>query len=98
MDKLVKFYQSKEWRTLRLKAIKRDHNECVVCRREGKYHVCQNVHHIHEVKERPDLALDLNNIECICIVHHNMIHERYQPKEFCKEKNKFNNFDSTEKW
>ena len=58
-DRLVKFYQSPKWRRLREKAMKRDHYECQECRRLGKYHRVENVHHIKEVKDRPDLALGL---------------------------------------
>ena len=61
-DRLVKFYQSPKWLRLREKAMKRDHYECQECRRLGKYHRVENVHHIKEVKDRPDLALDLDNL------------------------------------
>lgn len=97
-DKLVKFYKCKEWRSLRAKALKRDHYECVMCRAEGKYHRAENVHHILEVKERPDLALTFSNIECICIKHHNFIHDRYQPIVRTKPEDKFSNFNATERW
>lgn len=30
--KLMKFYKSKEWRELRLKALKRDNYECQMCK------------------------------------------------------------------
>uniref|UniRef100_UPI0035C8D201 HNH endonuclease n=1 Tax=Bacillus sp. Xin1 TaxID=2740676 RepID=UPI0035C8D201 len=36
-DKLMKFYKSKEWRQLRLKALKRDNYECQRCKSKGKY-------------------------------------------------------------
>ena len=65
-DRMVKFYQSPKWRRLREKAMKRDHYECQECRRLGKYHRVENVHHIKEVKDRPDLALDLDNL-WICV-------------------------------
>ena len=97
-DRLVKFYQCPEWRKLRLRALRRDNYECVKCRAEGKYHKAENVHHIKEVKLRPELALDFNNIECICIRHHNEEHDRYQPKEIKEKKKTFTNFDSEERW
>lgn len=97
-DNMIPFYKSREWRTLRAKALRRDHYECVLCRGEGKYHRAENVHHIHEVKRRPELALDITNIECICIRHHNAIHDRYQPMERKPVESKFTNFDASERW
>ena len=35
-DNLMKFYKSKEWRQLRLKAMKVDNYECRHCRERGK--------------------------------------------------------------
>ena len=73
-DKLVKFYQSKSWRSLRLEALERDNNECQTCKRYGKVGEAQNVHHIKTVKEFPMLALSLSNLESICIKCHNNEH------------------------
>lgn len=77
-DKLVKFYQSKEWRSLRLKALQRDNYECQECKRQGKVGEAQNVHHIKEVKQFPELALVLDNTESICIPCHNYEHKRLE--------------------
>jgi 5-methylcytosine-specific restriction enzyme A len=75
-DKLIPFYKCREWRSLRLEALERDNNECQECKRKGKYKRAQNVHHLVEVKDRPDLALTLDNLECVCIPCHNAIHEK----------------------
>jgi 5-methylcytosine-specific restriction enzyme A len=92
-DKLVKFYQSKAWRGLRLKALQRDNYECQVCKRRGKVSPAQNVHHIKEVKQYPELALVLDNLESICIPCHNEEHDRL--KDYQKPKQKFWN---DERW
>ena len=99
-DRLVKFYQSPPWRKLRQKAMKRDHYECQMCRALGRYHKVENVHHIKEVKDRPDLALDINNLMCLCIDHHNEVHERYMTIAEKKQKklDSFKNFDPSERW
>lgn len=81
-----------------MRALKRDHFECVICKAQGKYHQAENVHHIQELKERPDLALDYDNIECICIRCHNKIHDRYQPIVRVSAVDKFGNFNATERW
>lgn len=99
-DKLVKFYQSAKWRRLREKAMRRDNYECQMCRRLGKYHKVENVHHVQEVKDRPDLALEINNLMCLCIEHHNEVHERYITTADKQENNvnSFSNFDASERW
>lgn len=97
-DRMVKFYQCKQWRKLRKKALVRDHNECVMCRKSGKYHRCENVHHIQEVKLRPDLALSLDNLMCLCIEHHNEVHDRYQANDNIKQVEPFKNFNPVERW
>lgn len=92
-DKLVKFYQWCEWRKMRLEALERDHYECQICKRKGRYRRAQNVHHIKEVKSRPDLALTLDNLESVCIKCHNEIHGKE-----CNLKNKQKPFVNEERW
>lgn len=99
-DKMVKFYQSKQWRSVRAKRLKLDHNECQRCKLQGKYTKAKNVHHKKEVKKFPELALELENTESLCIVHHNEEHDRYvisSKKKQTKLEN-FKNFDPTERW
>ncbi len=80
-NKLIPFYQCKEWRQLRLLALERDNYECQVCKRRGKYRQARNVHHLKEVKDRPDLALTLENLESVCIQCHNEIHDKRLKKD-----------------
>ena len=56
-DKMVKFYQSKEWTTLRTKVLQEHHYECMYCRQQGRIRRADTVHHVNHVKDRPDLAL-----------------------------------------
>ncbi|MGX7199211.1 HNH endonuclease [Enterococcus nangangensis] len=97
---LKKFYDCARWRKLRREAIKRDNNECQMCKHLGRYHRVENVHHIKEVKDRPDLALDINNLICLCVDHHNEVHDRYLSIEEKKQKKleSFKNFDPRERW
>ncbi|MGW8050195.1 HNH endonuclease [Enterococcus dispar] len=99
-DRLKVFYDSAKWRHLRQRAMKRDHYECQMCKALGRHHKVENVHHIKEVKDRPDLALTLDNLICLCIDHHNEVHERYMTIAEKKQKklNSFKNFDPTERW
>lgn len=91
--KLMKFYKSKEWRALRVKALQRDNYECQRCKSKGKYKPAENVHHIKEVKTHPQLALDLDNLQCLCIRCHNEVHDRLDRTQ--KKERKFMN---EERW
>ncbi|AVP48417.1 HNH endonuclease [Bacillus thuringiensis] len=79
-DNIIKFYKHPYWRrNIRIKALERDNGECQECKRKGKYSKGRNVHHIKELRDRPDLAYILSNLETLCIQCHN--------KEHGKEKN-----------
>lgn len=86
-----RFYNSAAWNGpngVRRRALKRDNFECQQCKREGYVHVDSikvegerkaielNVHHIKEIESHPELALELNNLETLCIYHHNEIHKK----------------------
>lgn len=117
-DKLIKFYQSRAWRTLRLKALKRDNYECQECKRQGLVYSTPvdargvalpsddkkennknnnrkslHVHHKKEVKDYPELALVLDNLETLCQQCHNGMHDRL--KDYNKKKQPFIN---EERW
>lgn len=99
-NKLKIFYDSARWRHLRQQAMNRDNYECQMCKAIGRHHKVENVHHIQEVKDRPDLALTLDNLICLCIEHHNEVHERYMTIAEKKQKklDSFQNFDPAERW
>jgi 5-methylcytosine-specific restriction enzyme A len=97
-----KFYNSIEWQRLRHNALKRDNFECQECKRQGMVHVDSmksegerksiqlNVHHIMEIELHPEEALNLSNLETVCLYHHNLIHDR----RFNSKKAKWND----ERW
>ena len=61
------FYQSREWRELRWKAIKKSDGKCVYCGRSRTSHgIVIHVDHIQPRSKRPDLALDINNLQITC--------------------------------
>ena len=70
---LIKFYKSKDWKDLRIVKLESDPC-CEVCLRRGIVRPAGNVHHRKEVREYPDLALDLDNLESLCIGCHNRTH------------------------
>jgi len=85
-----KFYDSDEWKSLREEVKKRDNYECQKCKRNGYVTIDTNeysesakrkkiqlvVHHIKELEDYPELALDMDNLETLCVNCHNRIHGR----------------------
>lgn len=63
------FLQTPEWRRIRYDALRTNDGRCELCGRnkhqlaEGEY---LNVDHIHSRKARPDLALEITNLEVLC--------------------------------
>lgn len=105
LEQKKKFYGSAVWtgeNGLRNQALKRDNYECQECKRQGKVHLDSvkvegerktielNVHHKYEIEDYPNLALVLDNLETLCLFHHNEIHG----KSFVKKKSKWQD----EKW
>lgn len=70
------FYTSPVWRKLRKQALMRDGGMCVACMERFRlgYSVKPNratmVHHVQPIAERPDLALDINNLRSLCAECH----------------------------
>lgn len=89
----LKFYKSKEWKHKRLEIIERDNHECQYCKELGKLTIENKVdtiadsedqaktplevHHIEELKSKPELGLDDDNLITLCINCHNVEHERF---------------------
>ena len=60
-----KFYKSSTWEKKRLEILERDNYECQVCKEEGGFAPATTVHHILHLENRPDLALDDDNLLCL---------------------------------
>lgn len=73
-DNIIKFYKWKEYIVIRTAAKKRDNNECQLCKAQGKHSTYGACHHIQEVKDYPELALSLKNVQIVCKMHHNQLH------------------------
>ncbi|MGI6634192.1 MAG: HNH endonuclease [Christensenellales bacterium] len=54
-----KFYKSMEWERLRLQVLRMDHFECQRHKERGRYKRANTVHHVLELKDRPDLATSI---------------------------------------
>lgn len=64
------FYKSGPWRRLRA-AFLAEHPLCVDCRKTGRLTPAEHVHHLLERKDRPDLALEWDNLQALCPPCHN---------------------------
>lgn len=104
-----RFYNSKAWRDLREQALKRDNYECVMCKEEGKFtidsvkvkgerkKIVLNVDHKYPIEHYPKLALVLDNLQTLCIYHHNLKEGRIEQLKRNQFKKRNNKWDD-ERW
>ena len=59
------FYRSKEWKTLR-EYMLRSNPLCEKCLEDLIITPATDVHHIVDIKYKPHLRLDINNLQCLC--------------------------------
>ncbi len=58
--------------------LERDHYQCQRC----QMRTATVVHHMIPLKERPDLATEMDNLESLCAICHNRVHEeKGRPKD-----------------
>lgn len=76
----VKFYQSKEWKTLRAVKLSQENYMCEECKKQDKVSLAVDVHHIEPVSKAWDKRLDINNLKCLCVECHNKAHNRWSKK------------------
>lgn len=75
-NNLHSFYASRTWQRLAAATRTAQHNECQRCKARGIYKPCDVVHHKKYVKIFPELAMDENNLECLCFKCHEDEHDR----------------------
>jgi 5-methylcytosine-specific restriction protein A len=69
-----RFYQSREWRALRLFVLRRDRWKCVLCGRGVYAKGTARVDHIRTRKEAPHLERDPRNLRTLCVWCDNQRH------------------------
>ena len=84
--KIELFYQTEDWKELREEVLDIFYNECQECLKKGIYTKADCVHHVNEVKNRPDLALSRYytdregkkqpNLVPLCNQCHNNVHDK----------------------
>lgn len=86
--KLYRFYKTDEWLNLRDQVMRDNHYECSMCKQKqpAVYTRAEHVHHVNEVRRRPELALSRtyrdalgvhDNLVTLCQPCHNAEHERF---------------------
>lgn len=73
-DKIRMFYVSNDWRKKRHEIVRRDNNECVICKALCKFIPIDDVHHIVPMTKDFSKRLDNNNLIGLCKHHHKEIH------------------------
>ena len=58
--------RTKRWRGLRLEVLRRDGWQCVKCGARGRL----EVDHVRPVRDHPDGAFDMANLQTLCPRHH----------------------------
>lgn len=85
-DRVEEFYWTDDWKELRQEVLDDLHNECQRCLKKGRYTRAVCVHHVNEVRHRPDLALSKYFIDAegnkqrqlipLCNICHNIEHDK----------------------
>lgn len=85
-DKIAEFYGTEDWKALRQEVLEELHYECQDCLKKGKYTRADCVHHVNEVRKRPDLALskfyidqhgnEQRQLKPLCNTCHNIEHDK----------------------
>lgn len=85
-DRVELFYFTDEWKELRLEVLEENCYECQECLKRGRYTRAICVHHVNEVKHKPNLALSKfyiakdgtkkKNLLPLCNECHNIIHDK----------------------
>ena len=106
-DKIWIFYKTDDWLELRDDVMSDAHNECQHCLKKGKYTRAEMVHHINEVRKRPDLALTREYIDPITkekkinlVALCNSCHELQHPDRFgnYRAQRGMEKFTNEERW
>ena len=81
-----RFYKSKAWQRVREQAMQRDARLCVDCLKKNRITPAEEVHHIVELTQdninNPAIALNLDNLVCLCRECHQARHGEQTEKRY----------------
>ena len=79
------FYSSKAWQDCRNEYAKRQQHLCEECLRQGIYRPGEIVHHVIHLDpitiEKPEIALNFDNLELLCRQCHYKEHQKGKTKQ-----------------
>lgn len=85
-NKIEQFYSSDDWRELRKHVLEQNYYECQECLKKGNYTRADCVHHVNEVRHKPELALSMyytdkegkqqKQLVPLCNTCHNIVHDK----------------------
>lgn len=78
--KYKQFYMTREWQILRSLKLQQTGYLCEECKTEGLMAPAEDVHHVIPISMDWDKRLDINNLKCLCVKHHNLEHDRFKSK------------------
>ncbi|CEP39694.1 HNH endonuclease [Paraclostridium sordellii] len=73
-DVIRLFYTSTAWKNKRAEIVRRDNNECQICKALYKFVPSDDVHHIVPMTKDFSKRLDNNNLISLCSYHHKQVH------------------------
>ncbi|MFR0019453.1 MAG: HNH endonuclease [Paraclostridium sp.] len=73
-DVIRLFYTSTAWKNKRTEIVRRDNNECQICKALYKFVPSDDVHHIVPMTKDYSKRLDNNNLISLCSYHHKQVH------------------------
>lgn len=76
------FYKSTRWKRRRKQILRRDQYLCQECKRYGRMTEATTVHHIKELDDHPDLAMNEKNLQSLCAKCHNKMHPEKGGRHF----------------
>ena len=80
------FYHTSKWQNKRKQIMRRDHNQCMMCRDKGRFTRASTVHHLKHLRDYPELALTDDNLISLCSGCHEEVHpEKHKAKGFTNE-------------
>lgn len=79
-NRLEEFYSCSTWKKIREQKKRLEHYECERCRAKGRYAKGEVVHHKKYLRNAPELALTISNLEVLCEkCHYEEHHKRAEP-------------------
>ena len=100
---LYPFYNGRQWRRLSHEIMTEQHHECQLCKERGRHRRARLIHHVNELKKRPDLAYERYYTDEHGTIRRNLIalcqdcHEAQHPDRLQK-KTAAARFTNPEKW